>query len=123
MKHSGRHDAERAARIWVTVNESAERMRSHVPADRWLRIRYEDLCRDHQSTIDTISDFAGVERSPIPQGFFDLEHHIIGNKMRLKRIEGVRLDESWKQRLSARDLDVIARVGGRTNRYLGGDWP
>jgi hypothetical protein len=123
MKHSGRHDAERAARIWVTVNESAERARRYLSADRWLRIRYEDVCRDYQASIDTISDFVGVQRSEIPRGFFDLEHHIIGNRMRLKRIDDVRLDESWKRRLSEKDLDIIARVGGRTNRYLGGDWP
>jgi len=123
MKHSGKHDAERAARIWVTVHESAERMRRYLSNDRWLRIRYEDVCRDHQAAIDLISDFVGANRSEIPEGFFDLEHHIIGNKMRLKRIDKVRLDNSWKQRLSAKDLDVIARVGGRMNRYLGGDWP
>ncbi len=35
----------------------------------------------------------------------------------------VALDESWKERLTERDLDIVARIGGTLNRHYGHDWP
>jgi hypothetical protein len=123
MKHSGRSDAAWAARMWAKMNLNADRARRFVVADRWLRIHYDDLCDDYQACMDRISDFAGVDRAAIPNNFFALEHHIIGNEMRMNRQQRITPDQSWKQRLSPADLSTIARVAGRTNRYFGFDWP
>ncbi len=123
LKHSGRSDASWAARAWLKANENTERARRFVSADQWLRIRYCDLCNDYQAWIDRISDFVGAERAEIKEDFFKREHHIFGNVMRLKPDQRVTLDESWKQRLSEEDLEAVARVGGKANRYFGYDWP
>jgi hypothetical protein len=56
--------------------------------------------------------------------FYEGEHHILGNRMRLKGGNGVvEPDVSWKERLTDRDLDIIARIGGVANRFFGHDWP
>jgi hypothetical protein len=102
---------------------NAERARRHVPPNRWMRISYDDLCADFQVCADKIVAFAGVESARIPENFFDLEHHIIGNSMRLRPTQRITKDESWKERLSAADLATIASVAGDANRYFGFSWP
>jgi hypothetical protein len=116
-------DAGAAARHWEKANLEAERTRRFFPPERWLRVRYDELCSDLQPTLDRISDFLGVRRAPAPQDFRATPHHVIGNEMRLEGAGQVREDESWRQRLSASDLAAIARSAGRTNRFFGFDWP
>lgn len=123
LKHSGTSAVTWAARAWRNANMNSERSRRYVPPDRWLRLRYDDLCADVQGTMDRISDFAGVERAAVPQNFYAVEHHIIGNEMRLERNPTIRKDESWKKRFTPADLEIIARVAGRENRYFGYTWP
>jgi hypothetical protein len=124
MNHTRTDDLERATRVWYNANMNSDRARRYVIPYQWMRITYDELCRETQGTMDRISDFVGVERSTIPEDFYKVEHHIIGNRMRLKGSGGiVKLDESWKDRLTKHDLDVIARIGGTANRYFGHDWP
>lgn len=118
-----KNDAATAARKWQSVNMAADRARRHVPAERWMRVRYDELCADHTAVLDRIADFAGADRAPIPENFYDTEHHIVGNRMRLGRRTGISRDESWKERLSESDLETIGRIAGRANRYFGFDWP
>lgn len=123
MKYKGK-DASWATRAWYNANMNAERARRYVSSHQWLRLRYDDLCENPQGTMDCISDFVGIRHAPIPKDFYKTEHHIIGNHMRLNKAQGVvRRDESWKDRLSAHDLDIIARLGGTANQYFGHDWP
>lgn len=119
------YDVVRATYRWRLQNMNAERARQLLPPDRWLRIRYEDLCSDPQGTLDAIADFAFVDRAPIPQDFYMTEHHIIGNRMRLKRPGSgmVLRDDSWQTRLGPRDLAIVTRIAGRANRYFGYAWP
>ena len=86
-------------------------------------MRYEDLCADPRATLDRIARFIGVAPA---SGAFDLgamEHHIIGNSMRLRGIDGIRHDERWREQLTSSDLDVIARLAGEASRRFGYDWP
>jgi len=123
MKHKDRHDPAWAAHLWAKANRNADRARRHVPADRWLLLRYDDICEDYQACMDRISDFAGVDRAVIPPDFSELDHHIVGNEMRMKQTQRITADLSWKERLSKEDLSAIARVAGETNRYFGFSWP
>ena len=125
MKNAGRADPTWATARWSRMNMDSERARRYVSPDQWLRISYDDLCNDTQGTMDRVADFVGVARAPIPEDFYEPEHHIIGNHMRLngKGFGVVRPDESWKNQLTKQDLDVIARVGGTANLYFGHAWP
>jgi hypothetical protein len=116
-------DVAAAARHWEHANLEAERTRRYFAPDRWLRVRYDELCADLQGTLDRIADFLGVARAAAPSDFRAVEHHIIGNEMRLAGAGAVREDTSWRERLSAADLGLIARMVGRTNRFFGFDWP
>ncbi len=123
LKHSHGINVKKATRRWLIVNMNAEMARRYVSPNRWLRLTYDELCANAQGAIDRISDFVGVERATLPKNFYETEHHIIGNYMRLGGSGEVRRDDSWKMRLSQHDLDIIARIGGATNRYFGHDWP
>ncbi len=123
MKHSGRHDAKWASRRWLIANMNTDRARRYVQKTRWLRIHYSELCENYQITVDRIADFVGAERATIQRNFLDGDHHIVGNVMRLKRNQRVKKDDSWKEHLSPDDIDTIARIGGKANRYFGFEWP
>jgi hypothetical protein len=123
MKHHG-HGAARSARIWRRANLEADRALRTLPPERWLRIRYDELCARPQSTYDRLCDFLGVARAPLPDDFRASEHHIIGNEMRAPGGSGrIREDRAWEEKLGAADLAAIAAAAGAANRYLGFDWP
>lgn len=117
-------DVAAAARQWRYYNVEAARVRRYLPEESWMSLRYEDLCADPAGVFDRISDFLEVDRAAVrPQGARDLEHHIIGNSMRLKGIGEIREDLSWQTRLGAADLATIARIAGSTSQSLGYNWP
>ncbi len=123
MRHYGIADAGRAARIWRRANLEAERVRHRLPAGRWLRVLYTDLCRDLEGTLASLHGFLGLEPEPPPPNFRHAESHILGNPMRLSGAGEVREDLSWQTLLSAVDLRAIARVAGSANRAFGYNWP
>jgi hypothetical protein len=123
LKNAGINDVAWATRKWCSTNMNADRARRSLPPQHWLRVTYSELCADPQGTVDRIADFVGVARAPILHDFHTKEHHILGNRMRLKISGHINEDESWKERLTEDDLRTIAGIGGATNRYFGHDWP
>ena len=122
MKHAG-VDVAAAARQWRHYNVEAARVRRYLPPESWMSLHYEDLCADPAAVLDRISDFLGVGRAAMQHGARDLEHHVIGNSMRLKGMGEIREDRSWQTRLGVADLALIARIAGPTSRSLGFTWP
>ncbi|GJQ57448.1 MAG: hypothetical protein SCALA701_02490 [Candidatus Scalindua sp.] len=123
MKNLNINNVVKATKIWYTKNMNSERARRYVPPSRWFRLAYDDLCADTQGTIDRISDFVGCKRVTVPKNFYDSEHHIIGNRMRLTISGDIKRDDSWKKRLNQEDLKIIARIAGEANHFFGYDWP
>lgn len=123
MKRHETDDATYAAKLWRKTNVAADRVRRFFPPDRWLRIRYEDLCADVSETLDRVCDFLQVRRFEPPADFRAGEHHVVGNPMRSASTGAIRQDTSWKERLSESDLDKIARVVGQVSHYFGYGWP
>jgi Sulfotransferase family len=110
---------EEAARSWVADNTCAERARRYFSEDRWMTLRYEDLCANPDETLFKIHKFAGL---PVTNGFHlfrNGDHHIIGNRMRLSATSEIRLDESWKQALKPEQMAVIEPCVRSLNRRYG----
>lgn len=106
------------ARHWRRVNLACERVIARLPAERWVRVRYEDVCREPQGSIQPIFRLLGIDPIELPEDFREIEHHILGNYMRLK--DGrIALDEQWRTALSPEDLATFERVAGRINRRYG----
>jgi hypothetical protein len=117
MRNLGR-SAEEGARSWLGAARDAERLRQRFRADRWLTLRYEDLCREPEATLDRISSFIGVTPGGSVPDFRSVDHHIIGNRMRLSHTSEISLDERWRTDMLADQIRAVERIAGPTlERY------
>jgi hypothetical protein len=108
--NSGRSTGE-AARLWLHMQRQVERLARRLPPEHFLRVHYETLCTDTAGTLDRIALFAGVAPYGGPVDFRAVEHHIMGNRMRLGTSSEVRLDQKWRDRLSPPEVaDLLERT-------------
>jgi hypothetical protein len=110
---------EAAARSWLCDNHGSEHARRFFPADHWMTLRYEDLCADPLGTLEKVYGFIGVPAKNGLDDFRSVDHHIIGNRMRLSTTSEIRLDESWKKALTPEQMAEIDRRVGALNRRYG----
>lgn len=108
-----------AARSWLADNRGSEHARRFFPADRWMTLRYEDLCTDPRGLLEKVYGFIGVPAKNGLDDFRSVDQHIIGNRMRLSRTSEIRLDESWKKALTPEQMSLIGRRVGPLNRRYG----
>ncbi len=107
-----------AAREWRRSNEEADSLLRRLPRDRWVAVRYEEICADPQAALRPALERIGVDpRAPI--SLKSGSHHVVGNGMRLDSTREIRLDERWKTALGNEDLATFDGVAGRYNRRLG----
>ena len=108
--------AAEAARAWMRTNTNVDRLRRLLPEQATTRLRYEQLCAHPEEALARIGQFLGVGPVRVPDDFRKPPHHIMGNKMRLGsggKPSTIRLDETWRKNLGARDLETIYSVTGR----------
>jgi len=110
---------EKAVKEWVKTHKECDIMVASQQQGQSLTLRYEDLCMDTGSVMAGIYTFLGLDRGLGQREYVPSNHHILGNAMRLRPIGQIRLDEKWKTRLSARDLEIFERFGGGKNRSYG----
>ncbi|MCP4372929.1 MAG: sulfotransferase [Deltaproteobacteria bacterium] len=123
LKNNKDIDVSLLARAWKRANMRSDWARKYVPRDRWFRLTYDEVCADAQAVVNRVADFVGIEQINIPENYYEVEHHIQGNYMRLKHTGTVVRDDAWKKRFTEHDLDAIAQVAGKANCYFGHDWP
>jgi hypothetical protein len=111
--------AARAAAEWRDQHLEIERVARRCCAGRLLRVRYEDLCREPAAWTARILEFAGIEGAPGTRSVDGSRHHILGNRMRLKGAQTVRVDEGWRSELPPEDEAAFERVAGALNRRYG----
>jgi hypothetical protein len=109
----------RAAREWRRSNEEAEAILRRLPRSRWIEVRYEALCATPDQTLDRVLTFLGLTSASVRRDFRHVDHHVVGNGMRLDSSEGIHLDDRWVSLLSPRDLDLFDSLAGDVNRRLG----
>ncbi|HZQ07697.1 MAG TPA: sulfotransferase, partial [Anaerolineae bacterium] len=112
LRHGVELSAREAARQWVHLHRRLERMLRVLPPDHVIRIRYEDLCHYPHVTLKQLYTFCGVKDAlPLPE-LYSSPHHIVGNSMRLAKVSEIRVDESWRERLTRDQITDIQRVAG-----------
>lgn len=110
---------EDGARSWVHFYEESARMMRLLPPERCATIRYEDLCLDPEGTLTRIHRMVAVTPRTDVTNFRAVEHHIIGNRMRLESRSEIRLDESWRSALSASQVETVNRIARPEKLGLG----
>lgn len=110
---------EAAADSWVADNRAAEQARRWFPRDRWMTLRHEDVCADPSGALSRIYSFVGLPADDGVPDFRGVEHHVIGNRMRLSSTSEIRIDERWKTALTPEQMAAIERRVAPLNRGYG----
>ncbi|PKH01071.1 hypothetical protein CXF72_18715 [Psychromonas sp. MB-3u-54] len=107
------------AREWGRSNQETQAILATMLKEKWMQVHYEDICNNTEQTLDSIFEFIGVD--PTKKCFFfkTVEHHVVGNGMRLDNSEIIKLDDRWKSELSEQELATFNSIAGHYNRYLG----
>jgi len=108
-----------AAYEWRRCLQAAEHVLATLDKSLWIRVRYEELCGNLESTLERIYRFLGTDPTRAVTRFRDVNHHVIGNGMRLDMTSELSLDERWRSVLTAEDLVAFDREAGRVNRRYG----
>ena len=111
-------NVEAVAAQWRRTLEGCEGLLARLPPESWVKVRYEDLCRDPNASLAPIFGLMGVGPLRIDEEFRSIDHHILGNQMRLKGGR-IGLDEEWRSVLSPRQLAAFERAAGDFNRRHG----
>lgn len=110
----------RGAREWAKTQARIRRLLAGVRPEDRIQVRYEDLCSDPRNALQRICVLLGLEFSERMLELTPSEHHTIaGNKIRLQRAMEVRIDETWRRKLTPRHLRIFELIAGRENRRLG----
>lgn len=108
-----------ASRSWRETQNVISSITAALPDDRKLLLRYEDLCTDVEATMHRLYRFIGVDIIPAAAAVDSGEHHVIGNSMRFQGTIRVKLDETWRERLTQQEQSRILKIAGRSNREFG----
>ena len=108
-----------AAHQWRRCIEEAENILRRLDKSQWVEVRYEELCKDTENTLGRLFEFLGLDPGKRARNFRKVEHHIVGNGMRLDSTSQISLDERWKSVLTEEDLRIFDREAGEMNRRYG----
>jgi hypothetical protein len=105
---------------WLSQIRLMRRSVRNVPSDKVWHIRHEDLVRQHETMIPRLFEFCDVD----PNAQLDYageRRHIVGNAMRHKFDGSLRMDESWRNKITPEQLAYFNQRAGKVNRSLGYD--
>ena len=110
---------ETVAKEWVRTSRECDHMARRFQNEKCITVHYESLCRDPEAVLSEIYTFLGLAPELGTVDFRSREHHVLGNSMRLKSTNEIRLDEKWKKALGKKDLEVFERIAGKMNQSYG----
>jgi len=119
QREKERLEMAQAAYQWRRCNEEAEHVLHRIDKSQWIEVHYEQLCEDRENTLNRIFEFMDMDPQRKIKDFRSVEHHIVGNGMRLDKTSQVQLDERWKSVLTEDKLRIFDRVAGAMNRRYG----
>ena len=107
-----------AAQRWKDWNAAGTAAANWLGPDRVLHIRYEDLLREPEATLQSVSDFLGITYEDSMLDLAGASATQSDNAYVKKSLDVSAIDK-WKTSLSQRDLLRIERICGDWLRHLG----
>ncbi|MCP4971761.1 MAG: sulfotransferase [Arcobacter sp.] len=108
---------------WVTTNKNLELMLRTISKEKYIVVRYEDLCDDTENIFRKITSFIGIDYDPKMlrpvKGNF---HQIPGNPWLHNNDDDVieiKKDERWKTELTKDELRIFNNIGSSLNKKFG----
>lgn len=109
---------EKSAIEWRRGILAAEKLLARLDRDKWIQVRYEDLCSDPQGELEKLCVFLDLDPSQVNMDFRSAGLHVFGNKMRLSSEQVIRLDNKWRTELTDSQVSTIEHlVGEQLVRY------
>ncbi len=106
-----------AATEWKRCNEETENILHSLDKSQWIKVHYEELCKDTEKTLWCLFDFLDLDPSKRTQDFRSVENHVLGNEMRMNTTSQIRLDEKWRSALTDEQLIIFDCEAGKMNRW------
>lgn len=86
-----------AVERWIESEGTWEQLRSQIPGDRQVEVRYEDLIESPKTTLTTICQFLGTE---FDSAIFDYA------KNSTYELPDAQLTQQWRHKLSEREIQL-----------------
>lgn len=118
--------------MWLKRIAQNEALYEKFPADRRLKVAYEDLATHPEETVKQVCNFLNIPFKPDILKFWAFEHHIIsGNSGTRSMIDkyhnqaeanqdsgelAIRLDQQWKKKLKPESLEEFYTLIGDRNK-------
>jgi hypothetical protein len=113
-------DVGKLAQDWVKRHHRVEVNLKSWPVTQFIQVRYEDICQRTEAELTRLYTFCGVNPD-VKAINFHVTQHIVGNPMRLQPLTEIKLDERWREELTAEQLQIINRVAGDIKQRYGYD--
>jgi len=104
---------------WIRASDQIDRIFDNIPPENSIVVKYEDLCLGTKHVLLVLTEFIGIGEVPMKKEIPLKSSHINGNKMRLAGTADIKLNEKWREQLTASDLDLFERKAGQRNRTYG----
>ncbi len=112
--------AARGALAWRARNAQVASAVARVGAGRTTRLNYEELCADPRAAVVRLCEAVGVDFDERMLQFRSrVQHQVGGNPMRFSDEREIRLDERWRQDLTAAQRATFDLLAGGAQRALG----
>ncbi|MGE3181256.1 MAG: sulfotransferase [Phycisphaerae bacterium] len=108
-----------AATDWRDTHAEAVRIRAASKPGEFFTLKYEELCAQPREKVTEICNFLGIDPAGLDWNAPTNAFHILGNSMRNRPLENIRLDERWKTSLNENHLRRFDRLAGAMNREFG----
>jgi hypothetical protein len=101
-------------RQWLKREKRRMQVLKKLPPGRVFHLQYEALAQAPQDKLREAFAFIGVDPEvDATVGYKTrVEHHIIGNQMRLNTVETIVFDEKWRKQLTPPMLAEFEQAGG-----------
>lgn len=116
----GRSGIVTEAARWSRQNSRILALLEKIDSNKWMHVKYEDLCADSERELEKIHEFLQYDRIVMkPDEELRQRHTIAGNRTRFREIASVREDLAWKQNLDNSQLSKVREIAGRVAKKLG----
>ncbi len=117
----------RSAMRWLVVNRRADWVRSQLPRDRSVVVRYEDLIACPRDTLGRIGVVLGADLDDVgvkveSSAPLSVGHTIAGNRLRMSGSVTLALDEEWRRKMPATGRWLARGIGAPLMSRYGYRW-
>lgn len=111
-------DAVASAQRLAKYDISAMALKDIMTPDRYMLLKYEDICSDPKTYLGRIAEFAGLDPQGFPEGFRGEDLHVFGNPMIRNFTRDIIPDERWREELDKKDLALFEQIAGKRNELF-----